>query len=596
MTEIDESIDIPESEIRQELTRVLQSPVFSQSERLSQFLRFAIENALNNQSEALKEYVIGTEVYGRRPPYDPKHDSIVRSEARRLRSKLKQYYESDGRVDPVLIYFRLGSYVPVFRRQKESSRTASAQFSLNGDIFTEGRGESFAVIPLKDLSDTPTSSACAAALTDEIVHNMTRSEGICVASTGSSQVYEQYGSDLPMLAQKLGVRRFLQGSVQQEGQRLRVTIQCVKADGFQIFSQHIEAEPQSDEIFMISDHIARSLDDRFRPKSSFVRRRQASIGSGIIDNLTALFRSEAFIDEGTVTDVEMQIARLDQLTQETPGFADPICNVAECWYELALRGAVVSAKAIAEAKNKALQANELDLEMAHPLGCTAALLGLEWNWKAAEETFERALRLSPQSATYRQYAMLLVAEGRFDEARYHLQKAQDLNPFSHRQRTAWARFLALSRNCAELDHHASQRVLYGSLPLETQLYSALCHCALGRRIEAMTIVEENRKHAGGHPTIAALLVDISARCGAITLAHELIQRFHLLSPQAGISRFRQALLATALSDLAAAFAFLTAATDERDPECIWLSVEPRLDPLRHDPRFAALVERVTIDG
>jgi|SRR6516164_1457111 hypothetical protein len=89
-------VNISEQEIRDQVARLLKSAIFVQSDRLSRFLRFTIETTLAGESETLKEYLIGTEVYDRKPPYHPSADSIVRSEARRLRSKLKQYYESEG--------------------------------------------------------------------------------------------------------------------------------------------------------------------------------------------------------------------------------------------------------------------------------------------------------------------------------------------------------------------------------------------------------------------------------------------------------------------------------------------------------------------
>ncbi len=79
--------------IRQELDRMLRSRVFVQSARLSRFLQFVVEHALAGNESYLKEYVIGSEVYDRKPPYHPSQDSIVRTEARRLRSKIKDYYE-----------------------------------------------------------------------------------------------------------------------------------------------------------------------------------------------------------------------------------------------------------------------------------------------------------------------------------------------------------------------------------------------------------------------------------------------------------------------------------------------------------------------
>jgi len=89
-------------------------------------------------AETLKEYLIGTEVYERRPPYHPNVDSIVRSEARRLRIKLKQYYESNGRNDSVFIYYRPGSYVPAFRRRDKHARVGVATDRILSELLTGG--------------------------------------------------------------------------------------------------------------------------------------------------------------------------------------------------------------------------------------------------------------------------------------------------------------------------------------------------------------------------------------------------------------------------------------------------------------------------
>ena len=104
--------------IRAELARIVQSSPFVHSDRLARFLRFTVEATIAGRGDSLKEYLIGVEVYDRKPPYHPSQDSIVRTEARRLRSKLKEYYETEGRADPVFIYFRPGTYVPVFRRNE----------------------------------------------------------------------------------------------------------------------------------------------------------------------------------------------------------------------------------------------------------------------------------------------------------------------------------------------------------------------------------------------------------------------------------------------------------------------------------------------
>ena len=100
--------------IRAELERILASPAFRQSDRLQRFLRFVVEAALEGKGDDLKESLIGVEVYDRAPDYNPKTEPIVRNEARRLRAKLQQYYESAGDQYRVIIDLPKGAYVPGF--------------------------------------------------------------------------------------------------------------------------------------------------------------------------------------------------------------------------------------------------------------------------------------------------------------------------------------------------------------------------------------------------------------------------------------------------------------------------------------------------
>ncbi|MBZ5630061.1 MAG: tetratricopeptide repeat protein [Acidobacteriia bacterium] len=103
-------------EVRAELQRILASNKFSNLERLSAFLRYVVEETLNGRGDRLKEVVIAMEAFGRDGSYDPRLDATVRVQAGRLRSALRDYYDSDGRSDPVEIEIPKGTYEPVFRR------------------------------------------------------------------------------------------------------------------------------------------------------------------------------------------------------------------------------------------------------------------------------------------------------------------------------------------------------------------------------------------------------------------------------------------------------------------------------------------------
>lgn len=107
-------MDISNAEKLAQLEKILQSRLLQGAESLRAFLRFVGERAIHQPDGQLKEYVIATEVFGRRSDYDPRIDSVVRVQAGRLRSKLLEYYATEGKDDRVLIDLPKGKYTPIF--------------------------------------------------------------------------------------------------------------------------------------------------------------------------------------------------------------------------------------------------------------------------------------------------------------------------------------------------------------------------------------------------------------------------------------------------------------------------------------------------
>lgn len=103
------------SEVWSELERIGRSTRIKRAERLIQLLNFLVETTLSGHSDYLKETTVGVSVFGRSPDYDPKADTIVRSQAWRLRAKLSDYYASEGAEDSVIISIPKGQYTAVFR-------------------------------------------------------------------------------------------------------------------------------------------------------------------------------------------------------------------------------------------------------------------------------------------------------------------------------------------------------------------------------------------------------------------------------------------------------------------------------------------------
>lgn len=213
--------------VRNELEKVLSSPGFSRNERLSKFLRFVVEQRLEGKEGELKESLVGIEVFGRVPGYDSRHDSIVRTEAAKLRVRLEKYYAGEGTGDPVVIELPKGGYTPLFRQLEVAEIAAAgragvawrlgkrvwlaiAMAAIVSILAASGwwmRHQSapiaIAVLPLQNLSQDPTSDYFADGLTDEIIRNLSIIDGLAVRSQTSSFTFKGKPRNISEAGQQL---------------------------------------------------------------------------------------------------------------------------------------------------------------------------------------------------------------------------------------------------------------------------------------------------------------------------------------------------------------------------------------------------------
>jgi len=113
------ALGVDVEQVRRAIEDIARSPGFARNERLSQFLTFLVERHLEGRDQELKESVIGVEVFGRKPDYNPKRDPVVRTEARRLRERLAQYYQAGVADGGLIIELPKGGYVPLVRRTQD---------------------------------------------------------------------------------------------------------------------------------------------------------------------------------------------------------------------------------------------------------------------------------------------------------------------------------------------------------------------------------------------------------------------------------------------------------------------------------------------
>jgi len=210
------------------------------SKKLCQFLRFTVEAVLLGNGSELKEYAIGVGVFRRGREFDTSADPIVRVQARRLRSKLKQYYLAEGCDEQIRIEYPVGSYSPIFLpRTPQPARAMLSGPSIQARPITPSR--LIAVLPFVGLGVE--GEAFSEGLTDELIHALSSRDGTRVVARSSCFQYKGRSEDVRRIGEALGAGSLVSGSVRIEGSRLRVLAQLVDVEsGVNLWSYAYDRE------------------------------------------------------------------------------------------------------------------------------------------------------------------------------------------------------------------------------------------------------------------------------------------------------------------------------------------------------------------
>lgn len=205
--------------IRAQLERITQSEVFRQSERQRRFLSYIVEQSLNGNTGRLKGYTIGIDVFDKGTDFDPSLDSIVRVEAGRLRSKLRDYYQDFGALDRIIIDVPKGSYAPSISR-------APKRFAAGQDAARTGPAKhpnSIAVLPFRNMSSDRSEDYFSDGMTDSVITALAQNKALRVISLTSVMRFKNTERPIPEIALDLGVSHVLEGSTLRDGNEVRVT-------------------------------------------------------------------------------------------------------------------------------------------------------------------------------------------------------------------------------------------------------------------------------------------------------------------------------------------------------------------------------------
>jgi len=246
---------VPGNAVRDQLARILNSSGFASSTRLCRFLTHIVNRTLDGDDDSIKEFSVAMEVFDRTADYDPNIDAIVRVEARRLRAKLKAYYETAN--DPVLIELRPGSYVPSFRWLGTGPVPEQRQDAQ------PRRRPSVAVLPFVNMSPEPEQDCFCDGISEEILNSLTHLPELDVIARTSSFQFKGVAIDIRDVGQRLGADLVIEGSVRKAGEQLRITAQVVEtACGHHLWSETFGRELK--DAFAIQEEIARAVADLLR--------------------------------------------------------------------------------------------------------------------------------------------------------------------------------------------------------------------------------------------------------------------------------------------------------------------------------------------
>jgi TolB-like protein len=434
--------------VRRQLERVLASPGFFRNERLSRFLRFIVEEHLEGKDTELKESVVALEVFGR-PDHDPQQDSIVRTEASRLRARLAEYYLGVGKDDPFIIELPKGGYVPVTRSAGRilaanpgavgpGSRfkgwiigavvavvivlTAAGWWSLS----RQSPPIPIAVLPLANLNQDPANDFYADGLTGEIIRNLSIIEGLTVRSESSSFAFKGKPLKAQDAGRQLEADYLVEGSVLRSGQQLRISAQLVRAsDDFPLWSGRYDRELT--DIFAIQDEISRAIVNSLRLKLGGGRRRYETSTEAYDLYLRA--RTLQRKHDGELGE---SIPIFEQAIVKDASFAPAYAGLAVA--HLSLSGQAGSADGIPSeigrmraAAEKAIQLDPLSAEASDALGAACAR---EAQWEPAAKNFRRSMEIQPgRVESHGNFAIYyLLPLGRIEEAIRHLRIAENSDP------------------------------------------------------------------------------------------------------------------------------------------------------------------------
>jgi len=455
---------------------------------------------------------------------------------------------------------------------------------------------SIAVLPFEDLSPQKDQESLCNGITEDLITKLASIAQLKVISRTSVMRYKNVEKDVREIGKELDVATILEGSIQKEKDNIRINVQLVNVkDGSHLFAESYDRKLES--LFTIQDEISKAIVNALRIE--LVAGQEYMLVKRYTQNPDAYnlyLEARLYWNQRTEEGLERSIDLFEQAIAKDPKFALAYAGVADAYLLLARMNILAPREAYPKAKEAAEKALEIDDALAEGYAAVAFIkYNYDWDWMGAEIDFNWAIGLNPNYATaYQYYGSLLVSLGRFEEALAKFEKAKELDPSSVPVRASIASLFIYSRQY-DLAAKASKEILKmapdsplgpvfrGEAELQKKSFKrALKDFEKGNRLAG----------PGGQylPEIAHAQAVAGNRLEAQRILGELIQR----SEKTYVSAYSCAYIFAGLGVKDRAFEYLEKAWEEKSNGMILLKVDPKLDSLRDDPRFDALLEKMQL--
>jgi adenylate cyclase len=477
-----------------------------------------------------------------------------------------------------------------------ASRTSSIESGRPGGPSLPEK--SIAVLPFENLSRDPDNAYFADGIQDEILARLSKIADLKVISRTSTQKYKSAPDNLREIAKQLGVSNILEGSVQKAADQVRVNVQLINA----LNDAHLWADiydRRLTDIFAVETEIASKIADTLQARLTGSAKQ--AIAGRPTENMEAhelYLKGRYFAGKRTADDLHRALDYYNQALANDPNYAVAYAGIANCYMLLQEYSKLTGAEAFPKAQAAAARALAIDdnLGEAHA-GLAFVMADADFNFKEAKREFERAIELNPSypDAHYFFGISVLLPLGQFDQAIAEIKHAIALDPFSvimnanlglaYIMARRYPEAIAQLRKTAELD------------PSSRQVHSRLGTALLlnGDVPGAIAEYEKQRDSAqkegqGREYYAVVFLAHLYGVSGNREEALKMFEEARKLEDRAGVWAYGYALIQTGLGNKEEAIDWLERSYEAK--EAPFIKVDPMLDPLRGDPRFEVLAEKV----